>query len=1015
MCRLEICSFDSHGSVNVVSLSFVFVFYFAFISRYQQLDGARVAFVTEEVALVCLGNGALYSLELHNFRRNGGESRRRMFLSLFALGHRVGGLGVASCLSVMTASNHAGSVGRYLVENGDNREDRGLSKNNKDRMICVRGLAFVGSRMGDCTLLAFSMDKPTSLVPAKAMNGVDCVKKEEGVAAGPDNSSSAVQRAKLEEGEAGATEETTSGASNGASNGTAHGDLATPMTLEEMLREEEEALYHTDDEDMDANTPHAVSEEEDSSTSDNPADEAGDSVTVSLKRPRLRARRLVTFRAIRTLDSLVGLGPLGGGVRGLVATCPSRAAPAPRAPVLGGVGGTFSSAAWHHVLPCGYGASGGLAVLTTPGRDAGGSGSVLCEEDLCGIGGVGPAVFGLPKSNLILLGRATGGAIVLRGLVKEEAGLARDGRGTRVEEFEELNVLGVKKEDGMDVDDVAAWEPSLDMAAADVLAKSTLLAVSEFCSNQISFSVFFVRVASDLCDDAYFIVIMSSDEKNYGDTKVLSETNIGLRVSFVHRIQNNADAIKDSGPDKLISITPMVSKASSEDGSCIASVTFGCIWTSGNASVFTISLDSTPADDDHESLLPLRFELSESIFMGDDRKADDINFYESNKIVVSIWLQVLCTFCSERSDIFSVTNGLCIIQGMDIIALPNHIFDIPTTAAKEADEIPIATSSNASALSSPVPDPSSAFSFPPDRVSMHGTWCAKLDSVNSGYEPPATPSLLQNCIVIAVCRRSGLLQIYDNEDALSCSSPVIQFPPPALSSDSMPLPIWQSHGCSHGSSILSQSPKKPRRPESHEVEAAEIRFFVAGPSLRPQSTNGEIPMPLDAEKDAWMLRSLCFLVDTFHGDLQLYSASKRWADGIRLEFSRVPLSNVTRPSDEASRHLVKLRRKGIVPPASAQSKDPFRPNRLHRFSCISGEDGLFAATPRPLWFVSERGAPTVVSHKSRHVSPAGGCPVPVPGFCAALPEIFSVSNILMWIICISCCCVSILTNDVFVI
>lgn len=268
---------------------------------------------------------------------------------------------------------------------------------------------------------------------------------------------------------------------------------------------------------------------------------------------------------------------------------------------------------------------------------------------------------------------------------------------------------------------------------------------------------------------------------------------------------------------------------------------------------------------------------------------------------------------------------------------------------------------------------------------MHGTWFTKLGS--DDLDEPTTPASAQSRILIAVCRRSGLLQIFDNEHILA--SPLIEFP--AVASPNIVSPVWHAYGISHGAAILGQSPSgvnNVRRPGLHEVETAEIRLFVTGPSLQPKSTTGS--SDTNAEKDAWMLRSLCILVDTSQGDLHLYSGSKRKSSGNRLEFSRVPLSNVARPSDEAGRHLVKLRRKRIVPPASAEAS-VFRPNRLHRFCDISGEDGLFAATPRPLWFVSERGAPAVVSHKSRHVSPAGGRPVPVSGFCTEMPDVFQVS------------------------
>lgn len=305
-----------------------------------------------------------------------------------------------------------------------------------------------------------------------------------------------------------------------------------------------------------------------------------------------------------------------------------------------------------------------------------------------------------------------------------------------------------------------------------------------------------------------------------------------------------------------------------------------------------------------------------------------------------------------------------------MISLPSHIFDSPNSLADNGEALPVASSSV-----STNPDPLTSLSFPPDRLSMHGTWCAKLDSLSN---QPNAPTLSHSRIVVAICRRSGLLQIFDNDDV--SVSPLVE----CRSASPCASPIWQANGCSHGTAILGQG-VNIRRPEHHEVEVAEIRFFVAGPSLQPESISGNMSI-IDEEKDSWMLRSLCILVDTSQGDLHLYSGSKRSSNLNCLEFLRMPIFNVSRPSEEAARHLIKLRRKGIVPQQLAHAN--FRASRLHRFCDISGEDGLFAATPRPLWFVSERGAPTVVSHKSRHVSPAGGRPVPVSGFCTRLPAVF---------------------------
>ncbi|KAL9181780.1 hypothetical protein ACHAXT_012123 [Thalassiosira profunda] len=869
-----------------------------------QLDGARTAFVSEDVALVCLGNGTLHALEVHRRRSSPDDT----VLSLFPLGHKVGGMGCASCLAVLpAAARHGGSVGRYLAEEA---EDGGRGDRTGAR---TRGLAFVGSRMGDCTLLAYAMDGPVRLAGAATVDEGGARTSEDGAkpADAGAKDGPARKRPKREGGHAAPAGDDDDGGQLQAIN-------SPQPTEEEILRREEEELYRDDD---GGASPSVVSASR--GDSDESADEEGgasDPDGGTEGRPRVRS--LATLASLRALDSLAGLGPLGGGCFGPVATCPSSALAPPSgegsdAAQPTPLSGAFASAAGHYVLPCGYGASGGLAVLTTPGRDSVG-GSILCESDLCDAS----AVFGLAKSNLVLLGRSDGkGCVALRGVVRDDGG---EGGGS-AEAFEEVEVGpdGANAEDGMDVDDGPA--PSFENAS-DVLGRMTLLAASEFASHSATFSVFFVKAPPSQDTSPLAIVVMSDDKKSQG--------GVGLRVIFVHEIQN-----ADSSKGALASVTPMVGRAAPDDASALASVAFGCVWTSGDASLFNVALGAPKKTRGKKKApsFPVEFGVSETVFAGDAAEEDDVGFYDSNKVVA-----------------------------MDVVSLPAHVFDAPRSASVEGEALPTATTS---AAVPPAPDRSSFLSFPPDRLSMHGTWCA-----HSGEAPPTAPDR----IVVAICRRSGLLQIYDNEDA--SASPVIE-----ATSDEV-RPVWQASGCSHGTAILGQSAPgvAVRRPEIHEVEAAEVRFFVAGPSLKKAEG---VETTADAEKDAWMLRSLLLLVDTNQGDLHLYSGSKRASHAHRLEFARVPLATVARPSEEAGRHLTKLRRKGLAP-SSAAARDDFRPNRLHRFGGVSGEDGLFAATPRPLWFVSERGAPTVVSHKSRHVSPAGGRPVPVAGFCAAMPDVF---------------------------
>lgn len=611
-----------------------------------QLDGARASFVAVDVALVCLGNGALHSLELHHRQRNGGGRKKKMFMSLFPLGHRVGGLGVASCLSVVGGGCH---FGRFLAEENaaeapvkkEATVDSVTSKHGKlssGPKIQARGLVFIGSRMGDCTLLAFSMSEPTRLVVVD-VDGEDdkSAFKQEARRKLPESSGSIsaegparkIQKLK----DRGEPEEASDDAT-GNNPTIGYAEASPPLTEEEILRLEEEELYRDDDEGVtNGAVPSIVSsldeeDDDDDANSHRDGDEDASSKPLARRRPAVRC--LSMFHSIRALDSLTGLGPLGGGVYGPVATCPSlamgsdRSASSSSAPPqahASSFSDAFSSVARRYVMPCGFGASGGLAVLTTPGRDSTG-GTILCESDLCGMAAGG--LFGLPRSGVVLLGRADGGGnVVLRGVAVPEEG---DGGG-HVEGFEELDVAGPpsKKEDGdgMNVD----RKLSLDVAA-DVIGSMTLLAVSEVRSPERCFSVFFV---APHLEEPYSIVIMSSDDGNDEGEKESKNNGVGLRVNHVHRIKDegNGDTV---GRGKLSSITPMVSETR-EDGSVLG-VTFGCVWTSGIGSVFNIS-SSTPTGQDEESKL-LKFEVSESIFKGDgSMDGGDENFYDSNKVMVS--------------------------------------------------------------------------------------------------------------------------------------------------------------------------------------------------------------------------------------------------------------------------------------------------------------------------------------------------------------------------------------------
>ena len=227
--------------------------------------------------------------------------------------------------------------------------------------------------------------------------------------------------------------------------------------------------------------------------------------------------------------------------------------------------------------------------------------------------------------------------------------------------------------------------------------------------------------------------------------------------------------------------------------------------------------------------------------------------------------------------------------------------------------------------------------------------------------------------ILAVSRQSGQLQLFDVSKIFSNNSSLVF---QITNNEQEKTLLWScTSGCGTGSTELAPSQSLTPKTNFDQTFASEIRFFFCGPSNTRRSNTPH-------QKNLSILRSLCLLIETNHGDLHLYTGSKSpGADTVR--FVKVPLRMVTRPSKEEQIHRNRLKRRDIV--VDRDDEDiVFRCNKLHRFYSLSGQDGLFSATSRPLWFVSERGAPSALSHRLRHCAPAGGTVLPVSGFCSGL-------------------------------
>ena len=205
-----------------------------------------------------------------------------------------------------------------------------------------------------------------------------------------------------------------------------------------------------------------------------------------------------------------------------------------------------------------------------------------------------------------------------------------------------------------------------------------------------------------------------------------------------------------------------------------------------------------------------------------------------------------------------------------------------------------------------------------------------------------TGDVASESVFVAVSRQNAQLQVFKVEN--------------------LETPVWEAVGCGQGVAKLSPSaPRHPRRPKMHKVYSREIRFFSAG-------LQGGV-------QDNFLA------VSTNLGDVQLYKVKGR--DLVRLSV-RLP----SRPSKKQSEHRAKLRRKKILPPDAVDDSivnaKEFYHNQLSRFDGISGQNGLFAATARPMWFLTERRSLVALSHRSRHVAPGGGKSRPVSAFCTGV-------------------------------
>lgn len=868
-----------------------------------QLDGCRISFVNQNVAMMALRDGALYSLELHEREEciGVGGNADEVCMSLASVGTKLGAIGEVASLSALSLAHipvMTNTWSKFIDKTTKSEDDVLVGKETVTSEPISLGLIYAGSRMGDSTLFLYGLKEKVQLSPLER-DGVKDNVMTEGV-----KSSEKLKRKREDENDEPRTSNEqqtvkTEGSETfdrGRMNAISDDD--TNLSEEEILRREEEALYAlSDDENSNGIEISGVKEQETLLPGIS---------SKQLYRPQIKTMSL--FQDIVVLDSLTGLGPIGPGTIGATPGKDMKdASTFPLDPSKQSAGKSFEC-----VYPCGYGNSGGLAVMTVPGLHCGST--IVNEVDCLNMG----SIFSCPQFGyfFILKKENDVGCMIMK--------IEKSDTGNALVELDITSLLEVEDDQVMD-----GSIPSFDNAR-DVLTRMNLISVKEFTSSEApnkrteKFIALVVQYGS-----AYAIVVLSETKKGK------------LTIAFSHFIGSEDEGIMISR-ENLVSVSFLEHLDQSRSHQMVEDISIGCVWSTGCASVFSIQMSSKD----------MKSKIKEVFF----KSEDDIP--------------------SEENGDFNPFYGSRAIKSVDVFTIADSIFD--SNRADHLDEI--MKQKHESIIDDDIFDEDDLDLYGIDSVKASDICNVDHEQDGSGNMIPSRYNTLGGYIsgsalsetskmVVAVCRQNGALELYDASKLFSSTDDPITV---LSSTDEHAALIWKtSSGCGQGATVLISERSVTRYPKVQESCSVEIKFFFCGPSL---TGNPEF----DDGKDLSILRSLCLIVQTNQGDLHLYIGSKTNERGT-VAFKRIPFHAVHRKSKDEAKHHAKLLRKKIA--SEDRIDSVFRANQLHRFSAISGEDGLFVATSRPLWIVSERGAPTYLYHRLRHCAPAGGSNLPMAGFC----------------------------------
>ena len=815
-----------------------------------QLDGAQFTPVNATTWFVVLRRGQVYLLQNNNNDNNNSDVVGEFsFMSLYQTVGAVGEVSHVSCYP----------MGKYGAESlGESDKIWGkdslmfsspITTNKAAKILQAMvdiGLLFVASRMGDSSLLGYALGKTSVVDALKTEPGLGNVKKENTIV--PNKGEGTMPVVQI--------------SANNNKKKTVMMDDGC-KDYEQILQLEEEALYapSTDERSETLNViPPSDDDEEENEE-------------VRSKRKRARFSNLSVVRSLNVLDSLNALGPLGPACSGPLSPSPEvvidptdSTSASTTAPI-----GTAG-----YIFPCGFGSSGGLALLSLPGRD---DRTILAEADCINA----KALFSLPRRNLILL------------TMLPEHG------GTKVFKLE--------------------GEPSLVSAESSAKkgeAEHDLIEVdlNEWCPNEDTrdfFTTCNVLMSIDLTDDSFLVLAASPIDENSESYFIIVFHDGKGTISM--KAANQLDIPQG----EFITTVRAVEDQESEQ------VLLACTLTTGESKVIMISSEGS-VNEEHSFTIDTQMD---TVDYGDEEVeilSDEEKFYSDRNIVsVDIFKAPKSFFVSNSTDYGGSENSEIPINDSGETEVDYLLdeddkelyHDINTNLSYENKEVTDNTSDDARRNDLPLPDEGDVW-------------------------------------YLAISRQSGELDVF-------------------LFSD-LNEPVWSCVGCGHGvPSLKSIKQTSFRNPIGHKVCTREMRFFFCGPSSSEWGKSLIGPRPF------------CLMLETSDGDAHIYVADVHHRS-LKLEsFRRVPLKDVSRPSKESTKHFSKLRRKRIISAKDGtEAPNDFRHNRLFSFHNISGQDGAFASVSRPFWLIAERGTPTILHHRCRHVAPAGAKSRPITGFCSGL-------------------------------